>query len=99
MAGGSIARVIGYGSLVSVVLGGLDFSGGTFRGWRNDPHEDEFERKERMRLNRRRPLSETIEELGEGRCQFYRHDILPSVFANGNSDTPTGIRGTAAKAA
>lgn len=36
-------------------------------GYVRDPDVDELERKEFIRRNRRRPLAETIAELGEGR--------------------------------
>lgn len=48
------------------VVGAFAFSGG-LTGWGRDPNVDEFERKEAMRLNRRRPVEETLEEVGEGR--------------------------------
>ena len=32
-----------------------------------DPGDDKFERKQRLRSERRRPIQETLEELGEGR--------------------------------
>ena len=32
-----------------------------------DPEVDEFERKQQLRKNRRRPIQETLNELGEGR--------------------------------
>jgi hypothetical protein len=36
-------------------------------GYTKDPEQDEFERKEYLRKNRRRPIEETIAEVGEGR--------------------------------
>lgn len=36
-------------------------------GYDKDPAVDEFDRKEYLRKNRRRPIEQTISELGEGR--------------------------------
>lgn len=58
--------ILGYGVLAAVVLGAYDYTGGNLRGFR-DPEVDEFERKEQLRKNRRRPIAETISEIGEGR--------------------------------
>lgn len=55
------------GCLASVIVGVFDLTGGTLRGFTRDPNVDEFERKQHLRENRRRPIRETIEELGEGR--------------------------------
>jgi len=32
---------------------------------------DEYERKEQLRRNRRRPIQQTVEELGEGRGRIF----------------------------
>ncbi|CCC05375.1 unnamed protein product [Sordaria macrospora k-hell] len=40
---------------------------GALAGATRDPNVDEYERKEAMRLNRRRPIEETLAEVGEGR--------------------------------
>lgn len=36
-------------------------------GYRKNAEVDEFERKQYLRQNRRRPVEETVEQLGEGR--------------------------------
>lgn len=59
--------MLGYGASVSVVLAAFNYTGGTLRGFNKDPNVDEYERKEALRANKRRPISETIDELGEGR--------------------------------
>ena len=41
--------------------------GGHFTGIFKKTELDEYERKEELRKNRRRPVQETIEQLGEGR--------------------------------
>jgi len=45
-------------------------TGGTLDGFRRDPEVDEVARKEYMRKNRRRPIEQTVNELGESarRC-------------------------------
>ncbi|KAG0647313.1 NADH-ubiquinone oxidoreductase kDa subunit [Hyphodiscus hymeniophilus] len=64
---GSTPAVFGFGALTAVVLGAYDYTGGSLTGYKKDPEMDEFERKEHLRKNRRRPIEETINELGEGR--------------------------------
>ncbi|CRK42236.1 NADH-ubiquinone oxidoreductase 21.3 kDa subunit like protein [Verticillium longisporum] len=59
--------VLGVGALVSATMGVFDFTGARLRGWAERPEEDEFERKLALRANRRRPIEETIAELGERR--------------------------------
>lgn len=56
--------------MTSVLVSAWDYSGGRLTGYSKDPEVDEFERKQRLRKNRRRPVEETIEELGEGRGTF-----------------------------
>jgi len=45
----------------------FDYTGGKFSGYTKDPLVDEYEQKEDIRKNRRRPIQETLEQLGEGR--------------------------------
>ena len=59
--------VLGYGAGLAVLLGVFDYTGGMLSGYRADPDVDEYTRKIEMRKARRRPIQETIEELGEGR--------------------------------
>lgn len=59
--------VVGYGALVAVVMSVFDATGGSLSGFKKDPTIDEYERKEALRANKRRPISETLSELGEGR--------------------------------
>lgn len=67
MAVGSTPAVLGFGALTAVVLGAYDYTGGALTGYKKDPEIDEFERKEALRKNRRRPIDQTIMEIGEGR--------------------------------
>ncbi|KAK4154311.1 hypothetical protein C8A00DRAFT_32911 [Chaetomidium leptoderma] len=64
---GRIPRIIGYGAATAVVLAAYEFTGGTLKGFLNRPEVDEYERKEMLRMRRRRPIEETIAEIGEGR--------------------------------
>ena len=71
IAARSLPAVLGYGALFSVILSAFDYTGGALQGSKKDPKIDEFERKENLRKNRRRPIQETIDELGEGRGNFF----------------------------
>ncbi|KAH8595212.1 hypothetical protein B0O99DRAFT_161760 [Bisporella sp. PMI_857] len=64
---GTTPRVLGYGVLVATIMGAFDYTGGALTGYKKDPNVDEFERKQELRKNRRRPIEETLSELGEGR--------------------------------
>lgn len=66
--------VLGYGAGLAVLLGSYDYTGGQLRGYDKDPEVDEYERKQQLRKNRRRPIQETLEELGEGRGGLRRAD-------------------------
>ncbi|KAK4611575.1 NADH-ubiquinone oxidoreductase [Fulvia fulva] len=63
----SAPAVIGYGSALAVILSAFTFTGGRLNGFAKDPDVDEVARKEYMRKNRRRPIEQTVNELGEGR--------------------------------
>ncbi|KAI1756113.1 hypothetical protein F4782DRAFT_320751 [Xylaria castorea] len=65
---GRMPRILGFGAAFSVVMTAFDFTGGSLRGKRTEvPEMDEYERKEYLRKNRRRPIEETIADVGEGR--------------------------------
>lgn len=63
----SFPAVLGLGAGVAVVQGVFDYTGGALSGYDKDPNVDEFDRKEQLRKNRRRPIQEIIDEFGEGR--------------------------------
>ena len=67
---GTTPAVLGFGALTAIILGAYDYTGGTLTGYTKDPTVDEFERKEFLRKNRRRPIEQTISEIGEGRGRF-----------------------------
>lgn len=77
---GSLPAVLGYGTMAAVLLGAFDYTGGRINGWNRDPEADEFDRKQYMRKNRRRPIEETIAEVGEGRGTFCYMDRLRLQF-------------------
>ncbi|KAI1151321.1 hypothetical protein F4825DRAFT_366312 [Nemania diffusa] len=65
---GRMPRIIGIGAVFAVVMTVFDYTGGSLRGRRTEVEGmDEYERKEYLRKNRRRPIEETIAEIGEGR--------------------------------
>jgi len=65
--------VAGYGTALAVVLGTWHFAGGKITGYQIDTTVDEVARKEYVRKNRRRPMEETLEQVGEGRG---KHNLL-----------------------
>ncbi|KAI8631844.1 hypothetical protein F5Y19DRAFT_463032 [Xylariaceae sp. FL1651] len=65
---GRLPRIIGFGAVFAVVMTAFDYTGGSLRGKKTEvPGMDEYERKEYLRKNRRRPIEETIADIGEGR--------------------------------
>lgn len=52
---------------MAVTMSAYNYLGGSIYGYRPDPDADRYEEKEYLRKNRRRPIEETISELGEGR--------------------------------
>lgn len=63
----SFPAFFGYGTALALLTFAFDYSGSKFGTTNRDFNVDEVERKEFLRKNRRRPLSETLSELGEGR--------------------------------
>lgn len=67
---GRMPQIVGWGAGISIVMSALQFTGGSIKGkGKNERPDviDEYERKEYLRRNRRRPMIETIAEVGEGR--------------------------------
>jgi hypothetical protein len=62
--------VLGFGAMTAIIMGAFDYTGGRLAGYKSDPNVDEYERKVELRRNRRRPIEETIEEVGEGRGEI-----------------------------
>jgi len=63
----SMPAIMGYGTGLAVVLAAFNYTGGKLTGYVKDPEVDEVSRKEYLRRNRRRPMEDTVAELGEGR--------------------------------
>jgi hypothetical protein len=64
--------MLGWGALTAVVMATYDYTAGGLKGFKKTNEVDEFERKEILRKNRRRPIEETIADVGEGRCELLR---------------------------
>lgn len=64
--------VLGLGAFTAATMGVFEVTGARLRGWTDRPEEEEFDRKLALRANRRRPLEETISEIGEGRGALLR---------------------------
>jgi hypothetical protein len=69
---------MGYGAALSVVLAAFTYTGGKLTGYERDPTVDEVSRKEYLRKNRRRPVDEIVNELGEGRGMCRTCDAMQS---------------------
>lgn len=76
---GTTPAVLGYSAGAAIIMGVFNFTGGRFTGFEKDPELDEFERKQQMRKNRRRPIEETIAELGEGRGKMGLYSYLSTI--------------------
>ncbi|KAI8964213.1 hypothetical protein F5Y11DRAFT_113169 [Daldinia sp. FL1419] len=66
---GRMPQILGFGAAFSIVMSAFEYTGGSLRGASRPEVAgmDEYDRKEFMRKNRRRPIEETISEIGEGR--------------------------------
>ncbi len=61
----TLPAVLGFGTGLAVVQGVFQLAGGNFSGFGMDPQMDEYGRKEELKALRRRPVQETLEQLGE----------------------------------
>lgn len=59
--------MVGFGAALSLAQFAFEYTGGKFSGFAQDAEVDEYERKEQLRRNRRRPIEQTLQEMGEGR--------------------------------
>ena len=75
--------VLGFGAGLAVLQGVFDYTGAKFTGYDRDPQMDEYARKEALRANKRRPIQETLSELGEGRGIHIIALGLPINMTNG----------------
>ena len=62
--------VLGYGAALAAILAAFDYTGGSLYGTYPVYGVDEVSRKEYIRKNRRRPVEETVHQLGEGRGEY-----------------------------
>ncbi|KAK3708181.1 hypothetical protein LTR37_011685 [Vermiconidia calcicola] len=104
----SAPAVLGYGTGLAVILGAFTYTGGHLQGYGRDPNVDEVSRKEYMRKNRRRPVEDTVHELGEGRGVYapgyverraqriweeYGVDVTKARQSIGVPETESGVTG------
>ncbi|MCJ1299025.1 hypothetical protein MMC08_001816 [Hypocenomyce scalaris] len=90
----TLPAVLGYGAGLAVLLGTYDYTGGVLTGYDKDPNGDEYLRKEQLRKNRRRPIQETLEELGEGRGIYgpgYEERRRERIKQNYGIDVPASV--------
>ena len=59
--------MLGLGAGLAIAEAAFDYTGGSLFGWKHNLERDEYEHKEMLRTTRRRPLQETLDQLGEGR--------------------------------
>lgn len=74
---------MGYGAALSVVLAAFTYTGGKLTGYERDPSVDEVSRKEYLRKNRRRPVEQIVNELGEGRGMLERYEHASAGLGTG----------------
>ncbi|KAK4556483.1 hypothetical protein LTR86_006627 [Recurvomyces mirabilis] len=67
LSAGTMMGLRGYGAGLATLLYAFSFTGGSLAGYQRDPEVDEVTRKEYLRKNRRRPVEDTVMEVGEGR--------------------------------
>lgn len=63
----SLTKTIGSGAVLAVVMAAYQNTGGLLGMTKRWETDDVMTYKEELRKNRRRPIEQTIEELGEGR--------------------------------
>lgn len=83
--------VAGYGTALAILLGAWEFAGAKITGYNIDPTVDEVARKEYLRKNRRRPIEETLEQVGEGRG---KPSIRLVAVLHANPDQAFSLKGT-----
>lgn len=66
----SAPAMLGFGTGLAILMSAYKYTGGRLSGYIADPDVDEVSRKEAMRKNRRRPIEQTVNELGEGRGAY-----------------------------
>ncbi|KAI0895233.1 hypothetical protein F4806DRAFT_497377 [Annulohypoxylon nitens] len=66
---GRIPQILGFGAAFAGIMSTFEYTGGSLRGRARteNPEMDEYEYKEAQRKTRRRPIEETLANIGEGR--------------------------------
>lgn len=72
--------------VLSALLGAFSYTGGSLMGAARDPTVDEVSRKEYLRKNRRRPVEEIVNELGEGRGEWTFPHPLYAVLVSADAE-------------
>lgn len=80
--------VLGCGAAFAAMQGAFHFTGNKMTGFDKDPNIDEFTRKEQLRQQRRRPVSEIIEQLGPQKCTSYLIQVFINLSAPMAPDVP-----------
>ena len=64
--------MFGFGTAFAIAMGVTSYTGGLI-GTGQAQYPTEYERKEEMRKVRRKPIEETLANIGEGRSEFRRN--------------------------
>lgn len=80
--------------MLAIIQGTFDYTGGKMTGFAQDPGVDEYERKEQLRRNKRRPIEETLKELGEGRGRSFYTGAIEALPAKQHRYLWPWLRGT-----
>ncbi|KAL9027045.1 MAG: hypothetical protein Q9196_004377 [Gyalolechia fulgens] len=91
----SFPAVLGFGAVLAIIQGTHEYTGGKLSGYERDPSVDEYERKEQLRRNRRRPIEETLQELGEGRAYKNSTKLRERVYGLKSTGLAAAARNTA----
>lgn len=73
----SMPAVLGCGVALATIIGVFEYTGGQLMPTGKDPQVDDFDRKEALKKRYRRPVQETINEIGEGRGILSNVEALP----------------------
>lgn len=63
--GGTMSAVVGYAAMFGGIMGFWEYTGGRIRGFQHDLTDEDDLKAEAVRKTYRRPIEETIAELGE----------------------------------
>jgi len=63
----SMPTILGYAATFAVTMGAFNYTGGLLSGYQTHSAVPEYQRREELNKRQRRPIEETINEIGEGR--------------------------------